>query len=223
MQPQPGPAPVKIGLGRSNYVAAICVFALLTAIVVAGVRGGMNADESSARIIGYGVAVLFAIPLVLLIVGLRKFLAPRYIVVNPAGLGIQHGTETVMVAWPDILAYGIGYAVAEKERVRIPISLDKAQEMVADRITDATMEALQVSGKRRLVLEIFPAAPHLVDRYPRLRPYWKPQPPPAPGLPPIGWRFALPPVIPIAERIAGALYAWSPPRWAGWIRRPWTS
>jgi hypothetical protein len=165
----------------------------------------------------------------MLIRALRRFLAPRYILVNQAGLGIQHGGQTVTVAWPDILAYGIGYAVAEPERVRIPTSVDKAKEMVAERLTDAAMEVLQVSGKRHLVLEIYPVAPHVADRYPRLRPYWKPGPAAerlsmqAPGLPQLGWRFALPPVVPIAQQIARGLYVWSPPRWAGWIRRPWPS
>ena len=221
MQPPYGPIPAKIGLGRSNAVVTICLLAFLVIIVGGAVRGGIGAEEQSSRILAFGLAAVFAVPLVMLLVALPRFFAPRYVLVNQAGLGIRHGRQTVTVAWTDILAYGIGYALAEPEKAKIPTSLEQAQDMVKDRVTAAAMEALQVSGKRQLALEIFPAAPHLVDRYPRLRPYWKPQPPPGPGLPPVRWRFGLPPVVSISEQIAGALYAWSPQRWAGWIHRPW--
>jgi hypothetical protein len=218
--------PAKIGLGRSNVVLAIGMLAFFTVAVVICVRGALDAENTESSILVWFFAALFAGPLVMVVIGLPRMLAPRYVLVNPAGLGIQHGRRTVMVAWPDIAAYGIGYAIAEAERPKMPTSLDQAKEMVADRITAATMEALQISAKRQIALEIFPAAPHLVDRYPKLRPYWKPQPPPPPGmppsaLPPMRWRFGLPPVVSISEQIAGALYAWSPPRWTGWIGRPW--
>jgi len=229
-QPPPqawqAPVPAKIGLGRSNVVLAIGMLAFFTVAVVICVRGALDAENTESSILVWFFAALFAGPLVMVVIGLPRMLAPRYVLVNPAGLGIQHGRRTVMVAWPDIAAYGIGYAIAEAERPKMPTSLDQAKEMVADRITAATMEALQISAKRQIALEIFPAAPHLVDRYPKLRPYWKPQPPPPPGmppsaLPPMRWRFGLPPVVSISEQIAGALYAWSPPRWTGWIGRPW--
>jgi hypothetical protein len=220
MTAEPGPAPARIGLGRSNAVVTICVLIFLVVIVGASVKGGIG-STGSTRYLSFFIAVLFAIPLLLAIRALPKLLAPRWVIVDRAGLAIQHGKKTVVVGWPDILAVGIGYALAEPEKTKIPVSIDGATELVAEKLSGLAAEALQISGKRQIALEIYPARPDAVNAYPRLRPYWKPQPPPAPTLPGMQWHFPLPPVAGIAEQVAAALYAWSPPRWAGWTPRPW--
>jgi hypothetical protein len=221
MQPVSGPVPVTIGLGRANRAVTVCLLIFLVAVVGAGISGGAR-SEGSSRLLGFGIAALFAIPLVMLVFALPRFFAQRNLVQNPAGVGIQHGRLTVQIAWPDIVAYGIGYAVAQPQPAKVPTSLEQAQDMLKERLADAAMQALQVAGPVQLYLEIYPVAPQLVDRYPKLRPYVKPQPQPVnPGLPPVRWRLSLPPSIPLGEHVARALYAWSPQRWAGYLSRPW--
>ncbi|HET6214380.1 MAG TPA: hypothetical protein VFE14_16060 [Micromonosporaceae bacterium] len=66
------------------------------------------------------------------------------------------------------------------------------------------------SGKRRLALEIFPVRPDAAQRYPRLKPYWKSQEPPAPGLSALRWGFRLPPVVSIAREIGRGAQTFQP-------------
>jgi hypothetical protein len=221
MQPPTGPAPVTIGLGRANRVVTVCLLLFLVAVVGGGISGGLR-SEGSSRVLAFGIAGLFGIPLVMMLFVLPRFFAQRNLVVDQGGVGLQHGKVTVRIAWPDILACGIGYAMAQRQPVTVPTSLEQAQDRVKERIADAAMQAVQVSGEAQLYLEIYPVAPHLLERYPKLRSFVKPQPQPAMmNLPPVRWRLHLPPTIPIAERIAGVLYAWSPQRWAGYLPRPW--
>jgi hypothetical protein len=203
-------------------VVASLLLAFLAFVIGASASGGMTADTPSSRYLDFGLAIVFAIPLVMLIRAAPKFFAPRFVLVDASGLGIRHGRETVLVPWPEIHALAIGFAVAEAEKTTIPTSADEVAEFVSDRLAAAASEALHVSKKRQLALEIFPTRPDAVERYPKLKPYWQPLNPPVNGLPPARWRFALPPVVSISQQIASALVAWSPQRWAGWLSRPWT-
>jgi hypothetical protein len=69
------------------------------------------------------------------------------------------------------------------------------------------------------VLELYPARPDAQSAYPRLKPYWKRLPPPARGLPEWAWRFPLPPVMSIAQRIDEGVRAFAPRHRLGFVRR----
>src|SRR5262249_20609719 len=97
----------------------------------------------------------------------------------------------------------------------VDAALDRAKEKVADYLNDKVTEALQVSGKRRLGLEIYPRGPELFAAYPRLRPSIRRQPPPRPGLP----RQARARPGPAAGRVAAAAAAGDLHRPAGQHRR----
>lgn len=93
---------------------------------------------------------------------------------------------------------------------------------VTDHLAGQAAELLQVSDKRRIALEIYPARPDAGQWYPKLQPYWKALAPPAAGVPPYGWRFPLPPVVSIAQDIDRGLWTFQPRRRLGWYPRPWT-
>lgn len=213
---------VRVGLGRSNAVIALAVLGFLAWIVWAGARGGWHASEASARYLGFGVAALFVIPLLMMLWALPRFLSPRYVVFDEHGLRIRHGRREAVVGWADLAGVGIAYQRAAEEPTTLPASVDEVRERVQEYLADAAAEALQVSGKRRIVLEIYPARTDAGDRVPLLKPYWKVLTPPAAGLPAWGWSFPLPPVVSIAREIARGAQAVRPDRWIGWYARPWT-
>jgi hypothetical protein len=124
------------------------------------------------------------------------------------------------VAWPEIRAVGIAYEIADPKPTTIPHSVDGLKDQVKDYLADRTMEALQVSSQRRLVLEIYPSGPNL--NIPKLRPYWKALPPPVAGLPEMALRYPLPPAVSIAHQIATGLLQRAPKCWLGWYPRPWS-
>jgi hypothetical protein len=83
-------------------------------------------------------------------------------------------------------------------------------------------EALQVSDKRRIALEIYPSHPAARGHYPKLAPYWKRDVPPVAGLPDWLWRFPLPPVVSIGQAVEAGARTVAPSRWLGWFLRPWS-
>ncbi|MBO0871040.1 MAG: hypothetical protein J2P15_21015 [Micromonosporaceae bacterium] len=215
------PAPVSVGLGRSNTSMTLLVLAALGTLVGVSGYGGFH-STGSARILGYGFAALFAVPLVMMLVGLPRLLRPRYLVFEPRGMRIVAGRVQVAIGWEELHALGLGYEQApEKEQV-IPTSVDDVQDRVAEYLSGKVSEALQVSDARRIALEIFPTHPQAVERYPLLRPYWHQQAPPYPGLPWQRWRFPLPPVVSIGEAVGAGVWAFQPRRWLGWFPRPWS-
>lgn len=90
-QARQAPAPAKIGPGRPNVVLAIGMLAFFTVAVVICVRGALDAENTESSILVWFFAALFTAALVMVLIGLPRMLAPRYVLVNPAGLGIQHG------------------------------------------------------------------------------------------------------------------------------------
>ncbi|HEX6686650.1 MAG TPA: hypothetical protein VF062_28010 [Candidatus Limnocylindrales bacterium] len=215
-------AEVRVGLGRSNAVVTFAVLLFVGAITGVAVVGGLRAQESSARILGLAIGAIFAIPLVMLLKALPKFLAPRYVVLDAQGLRIEHGRDHVLLPWPEVAAVGIGYEGAPRQAQGVPRSVEAIKEQAVGRLAEHASEALQVSGRRRIALEIFPMRPEAGDAVSKLRPYWKALPAPMPGLPGVRWSFPLPPVTGIGERIAEGVRATQPNRWLGWIVRPWS-
>jgi hypothetical protein len=218
---QAAPTPVRVGLGRSNAVVTFCVLVFLCLVVGAAAKGALT-STGSARVLGAGIALVFTVPLVMLLRALPRFLGRRYVVLDVAGLHIQHGKEEVVVPWSEVYAVGLGYEQAAEERKSVPTSMDDLKGIVKDYTVDKVSEALQVSGKRRIALEIMPVRPDTAKRYPKLQPYWKHQPPPWAGLPPEQWRFPLPPVVSIAEEIERGIRTFQPQRFLGWYPRPWS-
>jgi hypothetical protein len=219
---------VKVGLGRSNAVVTVAMLAFLGLIVGYAAFGAANASDSSARILGFGFAGLFGIPLVMLLFALPRFLSPRYVILDATGLHIQHGREKVTVAWPDVVAVGFGYEHPDDKKFELPTSLEDAKDMVTGKslvvgyLSDKAAEALQVSGKRRIALEIYPARLDAVHHIPKLAAYWTALAPPVEGVPSVGWRFPLPPVVAIAKEIDHGVHAFQPERRLGWYPRPWS-
>jgi hypothetical protein len=203
-------------------VVSLAVLGFLCWIVWAGAHGAWTAKDASARVLGYGLAALFAIPLLMLLRTLPRLLRPRYVVLDAVGLSILHGREQVVVPWQDVAGIGLGYENAPAEKQKVPTSIDGLKELVKDYLADRTKEALQISGKRRVTLEIFPARPDVLDGYPKLTPYWEVQPPPFAGLPAQRWSFPLPPVVSIAQAIDRGGRMFRPDRWLGWYARPWS-
>jgi len=209
---------VRVGLGRSNVVVTICLLLFVGGIAGVAAYSGLRA-QGSARILGLAIAAIFAIPLLMLLRALPKFLAPRRVVLDGHGLRIQHGRDEVLLPWPQIAAVGVGYQRTAREPEKAPLTLEAVQEAAVGRLQDYAREALHVSDARKLALEIFPAAPDAGAAVPKLRPYWKQARPPMAGLPGVRWSFPLPPVTGIGERIADGMRVIQPNRWLGWIVR----
>ena len=90
-------------------VIALAVLVFLCWIVWAGAHGGWTATETSARYIGFGVAAVFAVPLVMLLWALPRFVSSRAVTVDAHGIAISHGRERIAIGWSDLYAVGIGY------------------------------------------------------------------------------------------------------------------
>jgi hypothetical protein len=217
------PSQVRVGLGHSNLVVTLGVLTFLGLVVGVGAYGAATSDDASARVLGFGLAGLFAIPLVMLLFALPRFLSPRYVVFDAGGLRIQHGKQEVAIGWPHLVAVGIGYELATAPPPGLPpTSIDGLKDAVKDYAAGKAAEVLHVSDKRRIALEIFPYRPDAVQWFPKLKPYWKQLPPPVAGIPPYGWRFPLPPVVSIAQQIDQGARSFQPHRRLGWYPRPWS-
>lgn len=190
--------------------------------LLVGVAGysAARSDYSSGRLLGFAIAGLFTIPLVMLLFRLPRMLSPRSVIIDPAGLTIRHGGEQVVLPWQQLVAVGFGYEQADPEPHKIP---GGAQEIATDYLAGKAQEALQVSDKRRIAMEIYPVRPDAAAWFPKLQPYWQQQLyPPRAGLPPFGWRFPLPPVVSIAQAIDHGVGTFQPHRRLGWYARPWS-
>ncbi len=217
---QPPPT-VAVGLGRGNVAAGLIMLGFLTLLVVAGVVGGATLTGATSSV-GYFIAVVFAIPLVLLLIGLPRFFAPRAVVFAPGGLYIRQGSRQEGIEWSLIAGLAIGYEYKQPENPKLLVSTDGVKDLAVERMTGATLEALQLSSQRRFALEIYPARPDAVNFAPKLKPYWVQQVPAAPGLPPMAWRFVLPPVVAIADEVGRGAFTVVPQRWVGFVPRPWS-
>jgi hypothetical protein len=219
MQPRPAPT-VVVGLGRGNIAATLIVLAFLAAIVAISAVSAIGSDGSS-RILGFGLAGLFAVPLVMMFVLLPRLVAPRDVVFDGAGLHIRQGGRVHTIAWPLIAGLAIGFEYKQEEKERIPFTLDQAKEVISERTSAAVLDLLHLGDQRKFALEIYPSRPDAVEFAPKLRGYWKQQVPPAPGLPAAGWRYMLPPVVSIADQVGRGVFAVAPQRWVGFVPRQW--
>jgi hypothetical protein len=195
--------------------------AFLGWITYVSIRGSLREPDAP---LGYVIGGLFGAVLVFLLVKLPVLLRPRSLEFSADGLRFWHGSQHVHIGWDDVVALGIGYEQAPEEKagLRVPTSVqDEVKERVAGYLSDRAQEALQISGKRRIGLEIYPRRLSVAEEYPKLRPYWKDLTPPEGGLPPAGWRLPLPPVLAIAQEIGRGAQLYQPHRWLGWYARRW--
>jgi hypothetical protein len=216
---------ISVGLGRSNVVTALAVALFLAAIAVAGIVGSIK-DPGAP--LGFVIGGLFTVVLIYFLIKVGPVLRPRAFEFAPDGFRFWHGRDNVFIPWVHVFAIGVEYEVKPEDppELKMPPTsvdavLDAAKDKVADFLNDKITEALQISGKRRLGLEIYPRAPELFSAYPRLQPYIRRQPPPRPGLPPDAWRLPLPPVVAIAQQVSNGAWAFFRPGWIGWYARAW--
>jgi hypothetical protein len=94
---------------------------------------------------------------------------------------------------------------------------------VEDYLKEKIADAVKLDGKRRFAVEIFPAHPGVVDRYPMMQKYRREQPAPFAGLPAVRWRLVIPPMAGAAHDIGAGVQAFQPKLWLGWFARPWGS
>ncbi|NUR73541.1 MAG: hypothetical protein HOU81_22200 [Hamadaea sp.] len=215
---------VKVGLGRSNVVLALGMVVFLGWITFVAVKGSIQEPDAP---LGYVIGGIFGLVLIFLLIKLPVFLRGRSLEFDAAGLRFWHGSRHVLIRWDDVVAVGIAYEQAPqdaKPKLHIPSSVqDEVKGRVADFLNDQAHEVLQISGKRRIALEIYPRQLAAIEAYPKLRPYWQTLAPPEGGLPPAGWRLPLPPVVTIAQAVGRGAETYQPHRWLGWYARAWST
>jgi len=212
---------VKVGLGRSNVVLALGMVVFLGWITFVSIKGSIQEPDAP---LGYVIGGIFGLVLIFLLIKLPVFLRGRSLEFDADGLRFWHGTQSVLIRWDDVVAVGIAYEQApdEKPKLHVPSSAeDEVKGRVAGFLNDQAHEALQISGKRRIGLEIYPRRLAAAAAYPKLKPYWQGLTPPEGGLPAEGWRLPLPPVVAIAQEIGRGAQTFQPYRWLGWYAKPW--
>jgi hypothetical protein len=209
---------VTVDIGRASILAIVMAVVVLGGLAAAGLYAALDTRDSTERAIGFGVAILFASPVVLMLAVLPKLRRPRGLAFDRDGVHYWQGSTSLLLAWHEVAAIGIGYE-QPPELPSLSLSLEDAVKgYVADKLKDA----LKIDGKRRVAVEIFPADPQAVQRYPILARYRREQQPPAAGLSPVRWRLPLPPVLGVARGVERGMRSFQQQRWLGWFARPWS-
>ena len=210
---------IRVGLGRSNVVLALGMLVFL---------GGFSLVALLTSVPDYPVGIvlgaIFGVLAVYWAIKLPLFLRPRSFEFALDGFRFWHGGENIYVPWADVLAVGIGFEAKPEEKAKLKVYAsveDAAKEKVAEILHERADEALQISGKRRLGLEIYPRSLEAFARYPRLKPYVKRLVPPEAYLPSDAWRLPLPPVMTIAQEAGRGARTFLPAGWLGWYAREW--
>lgn len=216
---------IRVGLGRSNLTVVAAMILFLSGITAVSVYGSIK-DPSAP--LGFYIGGLFGLVLVYFLVKVRVFLRPRAFEFAPDGFRFWHGDDSEYLPWNEVAAIGVGYEAKPGDpapALRVPGSVqDEIKDRVHRYATDQAMELLHVSDKRRLAMEIYPVAPELLDRHPRLKPYLKRlSPPGSPSSQSSAWRLPLPPVIAIAQQAGRGAETFAPTRWLGWYARRWSA
>jgi hypothetical protein len=118
--------------------------------LLVGVAGYSTARSDSGRVLGFAIAGLFAIPLVMLLFRLPRLVSPRYVILDHAGLTIQHGRDQVVLPWPQLVAVGFGHEQAVPASRRAIPTLAGPQEIATDYLAGKAQEALRVGDERRI-------------------------------------------------------------------------
>jgi len=201
---------VTVDLGRGSLVAVAIGVPLYALSCGAALYAAFDTDQTAVTVIGGFFAVVFGLPLLVMLLNLRKLLAPRGLVFDARGVRYWQGASSCLLPWEAVAAVGIGY---EQPPSLPSLSL---QDLLKDRIVDAL-----VDPRRRIAVEIFPVDPGTVELQPALRRYRREGQAPAEGLPRLRWRLPLPPYSGLVARVTEGVQSFQPQRWLGWFARPW--
>jgi hypothetical protein len=213
-----GPGAVALDIGRASRratVIAVVLFGLLTA---ASGYAAADATDTGTRVVGLVFAALFAIPLILAVIGIRNLTRPRGIVFDQRGVHCGQGRVWTTVDWSQISAVGIGFE-APPHVPSAPTSLDAA---VSGFLVDKITQAVKLEDRRKIALEIYPRDPAGMEAYKDLLPYRRSGPAPRSELPPVRWRVPLPPVGSGTSLVDEGVGTFAPYLWLGWFQRPWS-
>jgi hypothetical protein len=218
-------AGIRVGLGRSNLTVVIAMIAFLGGISGVAIYGSIK-DPSAP--LGFYLGGLFSLVLLYFLAKVPAFLKPRAFEFGPDGFRFWHGNDAEYIPWGEISAIGIGYQAKPADprlALRVPgPPADETKDRIQGYATERAQEILHVSDKRRIGLEIYPMAPDLFARHPRLKPYIKALAPPgSPASQSSGWRLPLPPVVAIAQEASRGAQTFAPTRWLGWYARQWSA
>lgn len=218
-------ASIRVGLGRSNLTVVIAMILFLGGITGVSIYGSIK-DPGAP--LGYAIGGLFGLVLLFFLAKVPTFVKPRAFEFGPDGFRFWHGNDAEYIPWSEISAIGVGYESKPDDpppAFRAPGSIeDEVKDRIKEYAAEQANEMLHVSDKRRIGLEIYPIAPDLLARHPRLKPYVKPLAPPGSrSSQSAAWRLPLPPVVAIAQEAGRGAQAFAPTRWLGWYARRWSA
>lgn len=216
---------IRVGLGRSNITVVVAMVLFLGGITGVSIYGSIQ-DPSAP--LGFYIGGLFGLVLLFFLTKVATFLKPRAFEFGPDGFRFWHGNDNEYIPWSEVAALGVAYEAKPEDpppALRVPDSVeDEVKDRIKEYAADKAKEVLHVSDKRRIGLEIFPVAPELFARHPRLKPYVKRLAPPGSmSSQSSGWRLPLPPVVSIAQEAGRGAETFAPTRWLGWYARQWSA
>jgi hypothetical protein len=203
---------VKVDLKRASVITILIGSALCLVLSAAGVYAALDTDDKATRIVGFVIAGMFALPLLMIVFSLPRLLQPRGLDFDERGIHYWQGDSRLLLPWPELAAVGIGYEQ--------PPSLPSIT--VEDYLKGKLEDALKLDGKRRFAVEIFPH-PGVAERYPLMSKFRREQAPPHQDLPAIRWRILVPPMAGAVRAIGNGVQTYQPRAWLGWFARPWGS
>ncbi|GIH06872.1 hypothetical protein Rhe02_49390 [Rhizocola hellebori] len=211
------PTAVKVDLGRASIVAVLLTIVLFGLFSAGGVYAALDTEETMVTVIGLFFATIFGFIALFGLLALPRAFQPRVFVFDADGIHHFQGTDWTLMPWQDVAAVGIGYD-QPPEAPSLPLSIEDA---VKGFVVDKAKSAMNLDSKRRFGLEIYPASPEVLSRYPILTRYRKQLHVPAAGLAANRWRFPLPPVLGTVSKVERAVQTHRSDLWLGWYARPW--
>jgi hypothetical protein len=207
-----------VNIGRASAIAVVMALVLFSAMGAGGVYAALDSTETAVRVIGYTIAAVCALLLLLFLIAMPRLLKRRGLEFDADGVRFWYGDESVALPWPEVAAVGIGY----EQPPHVPNLPLSVQDAIKDYVADKVKDAVKLDGKRSIAVEIFPVDPAATQRHRILAGYRREQAPPVAGLPPARWRLPLPPVVGVARGVERGVRTFQGQRWLGWFARPWT-
>ncbi|HCT75352.1 MAG TPA: hypothetical protein DGT23_01905 [Micromonosporaceae bacterium] len=209
---------VIVDIGSANRLAAVTGIVLFGLFMTGGIYTAVDTQDTTISVIGYCVAGLFAVPLIILLRLLPVLFRSCGLAFSHSGLQYWEGRNQLLIPWHEVAAIGIGY----EQPPELPSLTTSFEDAVKSYAAGKAKETLKVDGKRRIAVEIFPIDAHAVAGQPLLCRYRSEQTPPAEELHSVRWRLPIPPVVGVAGGIERGVRTFHPDRWLGWFARPWS-
>jgi hypothetical protein len=203
---------VKVDLKRASVITLFIGATLCTLLAAGGVYAALGATDTATRVVGFCVAGLFTLPLLMMAFSVKRLLQPHGLEFSERGILYWQGDSKLLLPWPELAAVGIGY----EQPPELP------SITVEDYLKGKLADAMKLDSKRRFAIEIFPH-PGVAERYPPMAKFRREQAPPVNGLPALRWRIVIPPMAGAARDIGAGVQAFQPRAWLGWFARPWGS